>query len=144
MKRIIAYVALFLSLTGCAQSPSEADIARVIEYANTVGTAAAGTATAEAIPPSPTSSRLEMVVNTCGQCGTDSIVGGWESEDGRALVLMSDRSAIILTRDGKTFIGEWERNGFELCLSIGEQHECYDYEQNIDAMRLDNALYIRR
>ena len=146
MKRnIIAVLAalLVLILAGC-QSPSGADAVRVIEYAKAAGTVTAATSTAAAIPPAPTSSRLDMVVNTCGQCGTDSPVGGWESEDGRALVLMSDRSALILTRDGKTFPGKWERNGFELCLSIGEEHECYAYEQNIDAMRLDNALYIRR
>lgn len=85
---------------------------------------------------------LRAVRNDCGACGTNSPIGGWETEDGRALVLGADHTFVAL--DGSsTTSGEWERTTSELCLITEELRRCFAYEQNYDAMRLDEAVYVR-
>ena len=86
---------------------------------------------------------LRAVRNDCGACGTSSPIGGWETEDGRMLVLDADYT--FFATDGPTSTsGEWERTTRELCLITEELRRCFAYEQNIDAMRLDEAIYTRR
>lgn len=85
------------------------------------------------------------VRNTCGLCGTDSPVGGWEAEDGRALVLRENGEYSALLPDGTTAAGTWFVGATRLCLSpdTGGQ-TCFEREQKMDAMKLDDAIYIRR
>lgn len=45
------------------------------------------------------------VRNTCGQCGTSSPVGGWETSDGRALILQDDGGFTVLFADGTSMAG---------------------------------------
>lgn len=85
------------------------------------------------------------VRNDCGLCGTDSPIGGWETEDGRTLVLNEDRSFVAVFDDGSSMLGNWVMADGRLCLSpsTGGQ-SCFDYEQRVDAMMLDDGIYIRR
>lgn len=85
------------------------------------------------------------VRNDCGLCGTDSPIGGWESEDGRALVLNEDKTFVALFADGTSMRGDWSQPGDELCLwpATGGR-TCFSYEQKLDAMKLDDGIYIRR
>lgn len=88
---------------------------------------------------------LREVRNSCGACGTDSPVGGWESTNGRTLFLAENGNFSAYFEDDTSMSGTWRLSGDRLCLSpdIGGD-TCFDYEQKIDAMRLDDALYIRR
>lgn len=90
-------------------------------------------------------SSFRTVENECGLCGTDSPVGGWESEDGRALVLNEDKTFVALFADGTSMRGDWSQPGAELCLwpATGGR-TCFSYEQKLDAMKLDDGIYIRR
>lgn len=91
-----------------------------------------------------TSEEFTIVRNDCGLCGTNSPVGGWETEDGRALVLDADGSFMALFDDGTSAVGTWEKSGNELCLSSFAGDEvCQPYRQLVDAMKLGNAIYIR-
>ena len=90
------------------------------------------------------SSDFETVRNDCGMCGTNSVVGGWETEDGRALILSSDGTFTAIV-DDSPMIGKWELGGGELCLLQATGAEsCFTYQQKTDAMKLNNAIYIRR
>jgi len=93
----------------------------------------------------PSSSDFETVRNDCGACGTNSVVGGWETEDGRALILSENGTFTAMFDDGPPMVGDWELGGGELCLLLdtGAQ-SCFSYQQKVDAMKLDNAIYIRR
>jgi len=85
------------------------------------------------------------VRNSCGACGTDDPVGGWETEDGRMLILSSDRTFTADVGDGSTMRGDWAKAGASLCLlPVSGGKTCFDYAQKVDAMKLDNAIYIRR
>ena len=91
------------------------------------------------------SSDFEIVRNDCGACGTNSPVGGWETEDGRALVLYEDNTFTAILDEGSPMAGAWEVGGGELCLLLTTgAKSCFSYQQKIDAMKLDNAVYIRR
>ncbi len=85
------------------------------------------------------------VRNSCGVCGTDSPIGGWEAADGRMLILSENGTFIADVDDGPSLSGEWEVSGGQLCLihSVGAR-TCFSYQQKIDAMKLDNGIYIRR
>lgn len=83
--------------------------------------------------------------NSCGACGTDSPVGGWESNNGRSLILSSNGNFVAYYEDGTSLAGEWEQTGRQLCLSLDiGSRSCLRYEQKVDAMKLDDAIYIRR
>ena len=88
---------------------------------------------------------FRTVHNSCGACGTDDPVGGWETEDGRMLILNSDKTFTADVGDGSTMRGDWAKAGASLCLlpNAGGQR-CFDYAQKVDAMKLDDAIYIRR
>ena len=90
-------------------------------------------------------SSFRTVRNDCGRCGTDSPVGGWESEDGRSLVLNEDKTFVAFFDDGTAMRGDWSQPGAELCLwpTTGGR-TCFSYEQKVDAMKLDDGIYIRR
>lgn len=89
---------------------------------------------------------FEEKINDCGVCGTKSPIGGWETEDGRALILAENGNYSAVFADGGTASGTWALNGSQLCLDPGIGDPiCYRYEQKIDAMRLDGvAVYERR
>lgn len=88
---------------------------------------------------------FQTVHNTCGACGTSSPVGGWEAEDGRSLVLNDDGSFTAFFTDGTRARGEWTQPNDVLCLSpTGGGETCMRYRQRVDAMLLDEAIYIRR
>ncbi len=90
-------------------------------------------------------STFRTVENDCGKCGTDSPVGGWESEDGRTLVLNEDKTFVAFFADGTSMRGDWSQSGNQLCLSPATGgRTCFSYEQKVDAMRLDDGIYIRR
>lgn len=84
------------------------------------------------------------VRNECGACGTNSPVGGWEAADGRTLILSSNGTYAANFTDGTSMQGKWEQNGSQLCLEAGSSQTCFSYQQKTDAMKLDNAIYIRR
>lgn len=102
-------------------------------------------------PPQPTTITTDPfrtfveVRNDCGMCGTDSPIGGWENIDGDAMILDDDNTFLISMAAGGSFGGDWELDGNQLCLlpDTGEDM-CFAYEQKIDAMTLDNAIFIRR
>lgn len=79
------------------------------------------------------------VRNDCGVCGTDSPIGGWESEDGHTLVLAEDHTFLLTAPNGVEDSGRWRLKGEELCLDA----LCLAYEQRVDAMRLGSRIYIR-
>lgn len=84
------------------------------------------------------------VRNDCGTCGTDTPVGGWEASDGRILIFDRDGSFTAFFPDESPMTGDWDVVGDRLCLeSAFGVGDCFDYEQRIDAMRLDDAIYIR-
>jgi len=93
----------------------------------------------------PTKAPADTTVrNNCGQCGTDSPVGGWESANGRTLILSESGSFNAIYEDGSTLNGTWELVGtHRLCLHIGEAETCFSYSQNVDSMKLDGNTYIR-
>lgn len=89
-------------------------------------------------------STFETVRNDCGLCGTNSVVGGWESEDGRMLILNSDGSFMGNSDDGPLF-GDYTVSGGKLCLILATGAKgCFAYTQKVDAMKLDDAIYIRK
>ena len=95
--------------------------------------------------PTPDPYRVFIQVrNTCGVCGTNSPIGGWEAEDGKSLILSDNGNFVANFTDGTTGSGRWKQDGAQLCLtpSLGRE-VCYNYQQKIDAMKLDDAIYIR-
>ena len=89
-------------------------------------------------------SEFETVINNCGACGTNSIIGGWETEDGRMMIL-SDNGTFTASVDDSYMIGQWKIDGNDLCLTLATGAvTCLAYEQKIDAMKLDDAIYIRQ
>ncbi len=97
------------------------------------------------VSSSSSSSGFVEVRNDCGLCGTSSPVGGWESANGRALILNDDSTFIAMFDDGDPMIGNWEKDGSKLCLSLATgAKSCFSYQQKVDAMKLDNAIYIRQ
>lgn len=85
------------------------------------------------------------VRNDCGACGTDSPVGGWETEDGRSLILNEGGDFSAFFEDGTMMQGEWSQSGSSLCLEPSTGGEtCFSYQQKVDAMKLDDGIYIRR
>lgn len=97
--------------------------------------------------PNPYTSFIE-VRNNCGACGTSSPVGGWEAVDGRAFALAQNGNYTIFYTDGTSQSGTWELSGRQLCFNItfgsASSDTCFNYQQKIDAMKLDDAIYIRR
>lgn len=92
--------------------------------------------------PDPTRQPTETfttVRNDCGLCGTDTVIGGWEATDGRVITLSEDGNYVAFFADGTTARGEWTLVGSELCLGSA----CFSYQQKTDAMKLDDAIYIR-
>lgn len=91
---------------------------------------------------------LREVRNDCPDCGRQGVVGTWSSDDNGATIIFSNDNTFILERAGNTLRGTFERSGDELCLVASEGSEtagyCYDYVQATDAMKLDDAIYIRR
>jgi D-arabinose 1-dehydrogenase-like Zn-dependent alcohol dehydrogenase len=96
---------------------------------------------------SPTPDPYEVFVtvrNTCGVCGTDSPVGAWEAADGRSIILSDNGNYVATFKDGSTSTGTWSVDDGELCLTHAAGTACYAYRQKTDAMKLENAIYIRR
>lgn len=88
---------------------------------------------------------FQTVRNDCGMCGTNSPAGGWEAADGRALVLNYDGGFVALFTDGTSMTGEWDLTGSQLCLRPAAGGEvCFAYRQRVDAMQLDDGIYIRQ
>jgi len=84
------------------------------------------------------------VRNDCGACGTHTPVGGWESADGRVIVFDEDGTFTALFPDESPLSGRWDITGSRLCLeSALNTSSCFDYEQRVDAMKLNEAIYIR-
>lgn len=87
------------------------------------------------------------VRNNCGACGNNSPVGGWENRNGDAMILNANKTFTIIMADGSSFDGDWttNRGNLELCLlpNVGDT-QCFAYEQKVDAMTLDGAIFIRR
>lgn len=97
--------------------------------------------------PTPDPYRVFIQVrNTCGVCGTNSPIGGWEAEDGKSLILSDNGNFVANFTDGTTGSGRWKQDGAQLCLtpSLVGREVCYNYQQKMDAMKLDDAIYIRR
>lgn len=157
---IIAVVALLIAV-GCsrAEEPDQSGGGWKRAQANADALSTASAATAEsrtaaanigvtrqpATRPAYASTGFQEVRNNCGSCGTNSPIGGWESTDGRALILSDDGSFLALFNDGTSMSGDWTRSGGELCLLPSTGGEtCFSYEQKIDAMKLDNGIYIRK
>lgn len=93
----------------------------------------------------PRAATFREIRNSCGACGTDSPVGGWESNNGRSLILSSNGNFVAYYENGTSLAGEWEQTGRQLCLSLDiGSRSCLRYEQKVDAMKLDDAIYIRR
>lgn len=157
---IVVAIALILLIgAGCSQKRNQSGGGWERAQANEAALSTASAATAEARTaaanagvtrqPAPRASRastgLQEVRNTCGSCGTNSPIGGWESTDGRALILSDDGSFLAFFNDGTSMSGEWTRRGSKLCLLPATGGEtCFSYEQKIDAMKLDNGIYIRK
>lgn len=152
---LLCGVLSFANSFGGSSSSSGDGWERAVENVDALGTVTAATAQARTAaanagvtrrPASSGSSNgLREVRNDCGLCGTNSPVGGWESANGRALVLSDDGSFLAFFGDGTSMSGDWTRTGGRLCLSPDSGgRTCYDYEQKVDAMKLDEALYIRR
>lgn len=93
-------------------------------------------------PTAPNS--FKAVTNDCGRCGTDSPVGGWEATDGRMLILNESGTFVAYPGDDTTIRGDWSQPGDELCLSAAGARTCLAYEQKVDAMKLDDVIYIRQ
>lgn len=93
---------------------------------------------------SSASSSLNEVRNNCGACGTNSPVGGWESTDGRSLILSENGNFTAFLSDGSSMRGTWSQTGNRLCLTTGSVETCFQYQQRLDAMKLDDAIYTRR
>jgi hypothetical protein len=156
--RIIVIAGLFLlTVAGCSraeeQNQSGGGWERAQANADALSTASAATAESRtasanvgvARQPAPAASGFQEVRNNCGACGTNSPIGGWESTDGRALILSDDGSFLAFFNDGTSMSGEWTRSGSELCLLPSTGGEtCFSYEQKIDAMKLDSMIYIRK
>ena len=97
--------------------------------------------------PTPTPNPFEVfrtVRNDCGTCGTDSPAGGWEAADGRTLILSEKGNYSATFTDGSSLRGTWEQSGSRLCLQTGDAETCFSYQQKVDAMKLDDGIYIRR
>lgn len=123
-----------LVLVGCAPSePSAVDIrAQDVEVR------------ARAAAENPYES-FRAVINDCSMCGTDDLYGAWDTEDGRTLALNRSGTYVALFEDGTSMRGDWTLGGGELCLSPESgDRTCFHHEQRIDAMMLDDALYIRQ
>lgn len=106
-----------------------------------------GTACANEPKPTPTPNPYEVfrtIRNNCGSCGTDSPVGGWEAADGRTLTLSENGNYTAFFTDGTSLRGEWELTSNRLCLQTNGAESCFSYQQKVDAMKLDNGIYIRR
>ena len=115
------------------------------------GSACRSETASQTSPPQPTTTTTDPfrtfveVRNDCGMCGTDSPFGGWENIDGDAMILNNDNTFFISMAAGGSFGGDWELDGNQLCLlpDTGEDM-CFAYEQKVDAMTLDDAIFIRR
>lgn len=156
--RIIIIAVLFLlTVAGCSRAEvpdqSGGGWERAQGNADALSTASAATAESRTAAanvgvtrqPAPAASGFQEVRNNCGSCGTNSPIGGWESTDGRALILSDDGSFLAFFNDGTSMSGDWTRSGGELCLLPSTGGEtCFSYEQKIDAMKLDNGIYIRK
>lgn len=107
--------------------------------------AACGASTSRATPTPDPFKTFTTVRNSCGVCGTDSPVGGWEAADGRTLILSENGNFVVYFEDDTSMRGEWSLTGSQLCLttSIGAS-SCFSYQQKVDAMKLDDAIYVRR
>ena len=84
------------------------------------------------------------VVNDCGQCGTNSPVGGWEADNGRSIILSSTGIFTASFEDGTSMNGTWEQKGNSICLNSAGAEKCLVYQQKTDAMKLNDLIYIRR
>lgn len=97
--------------------------------------------------PTPTPNPYEVfttVRNSCGACGTNSPEGGWEAADGRTLILSENGNYVANFNDGTSLSGEWVLKNNQLCLQTGGAESCFAYQQKVDAMKLDDGIYIRR
>lgn len=96
-------------------------------------------------PRTTSSSTFKEVRNDCGECGKASIVGGWESEDGRSLIFTESGRFSANFPDGTRSIGDYEKTTGQLCLLPDSGgRSCLTYQQKTDAMKLEEAIYIRR
>ena len=123
MRKIVALVVLLFAVMGTACSTSASN------------------------RPASTPDPYEVfttVRNDCGICGTNSPVGGWGAADGRSLVLSEDGTYTAFFNDGTYIQGVWEITGAQLCLNTAGAESCFSYQQKIDTMKLDDAIYIRR
>ncbi len=107
--------------------------------------AACTPAPAKTPPSQSSSSGFVTVRNTCGACGTNSPIGGWEKADGQTLILAANGNFTTYYPDGSSISGTWKLTGSQLCLTIygSTNPQCFSYEQKIDAMKLNDAIYIR-
>lgn len=141
---VVAVMAIFLIVIGyrnIMQESREKAVQRATRNAPLLYANQTRAAMGQANP----SSDFETVRNNCGACGTSSVVGGWETEDGRVLVLSENGTFTAIFDEGPPMVGDWQLGGGELCLLLATGAEsCFTYQQKIDAMKLDNAIYIRR
>lgn len=93
--------------------------------------------------PNPYTSFV-TVKNDCGACGTNSPVGGWEAENGRSLILSENGNFTAFFEDGTSMSGSWTQNGSQLCLLSNGAETCFSYQQKVDAMKLNDNIYIRQ
>lgn len=142
MKRIIALLLLALLLAGCGGTHDAATLGRVIQLAQ-----AAVTATAAAPIAEPTDAP-EPISDRCATCGTNSLVGGWESDEGGALILNDDGTYLSLFGN-EAWEGVWYNQGDYICFTPTDgEEDCRRYWQNVDILQIISGIgvtrYIRR
>lgn len=76
---------------------------------------------------------------------SDTPVGGWDTDDGRAIVLAENGNFVVYFTDNTSMSGTWKLTGNQLCLKgdIGTNN-CFSYSQNGNRMTLGDAVYYRR
>ncbi len=143
---LILILFFIATLVGCAEEDRELTRNEIVRATSDARATAFYDNRGTEIPGlrvTPTKSGLRPVHNDCGQCGTASLVGGWEARDGRAIVLLEDGTFTLWLEDGTGFSGTWRESGNSLCLTSSGLTECLAYEQAVDVMRLEEALYYR-
>ncbi len=74
-----------------------------------------------------------------------AIIGGWDTDDDRALILAENGNFVAYFDDGTSMSGTWKLSGSKLCLTadVGAA-SCMTYSQNGNKMTLGDATYYRR
>lgn len=92
----------------------------------------------------PTRGFMELPADRCATCGTNTLIGGWESDEGGILILNED-GTYLSAWGNETWEGVWYVQNDDLCLTPNDgKTECLLYEHNIDFLRRGLIQYVRR